>query len=52
MQVEKIFIREKKERKTGEFLYSTTITNSPLIALANQNAGFALDHYLGDTNDR
>ena len=33
MQVEEIFIWEKKnERKTGEFFYSMTITNSPLVA--------------------
>ena len=33
MQVEEKFIWEKKnERKTGEFRYSMTITNSPLVA--------------------
>ena len=47
MQVEEIFLfGEKNERKTGEFCYSMTITNSPLVA--NQNAGFALVHlYIG-----
>ena len=32
MQVEEKFIWEKNERKTGEFRYSMTITNSPLVA--------------------
>ena len=32
MQVEEIFIWGKNERKTGEFRYSMTITNSPLVA--------------------
>ena len=32
MQVEEIFMWEKNERKTGEFCYSVTITNSPLVA--------------------
>ena len=33
MQVEEIFIYlEKNQRKTGEFRYSMTITNSPLVA--------------------
>ena len=47
MQVEEIFLfGEKNERKTDEFCYSMTITNSPLVA--NQNAGFALVHlYIG-----
>ena len=31
MQVNKIFIWEKNETKTGEFRYSMTITNSPLV---------------------
>ena len=31
MQVEEIFIWEKNERKRHEFLYSMTITNSPLV---------------------
>ena len=44
MQVEEIFIWGKNERKTREFRYSMTITIRPLVALANQNAGFALDH--------
>ena len=48
MQVEDIFIWGKKERKTGKFRYSMTITNSPQVT-ANQNAGFALVHLLGDT---
>ena len=40
MQVEERFI-----------CYSMTITNSPLAcSVANQNAGFALVHQLGDTN--
>ena len=33
MQVEDIFIWGKnEERKTGEFCYTMTITNSPLVA--------------------
>ena len=31
MQVNKIFIWEKNDTKTGEFRYSMTITNSPLV---------------------
>ena len=43
MQVKEIFIWGKK-RKKNEFRYSITITISPLVAVANQNAGFALVH--------
>ena len=32
MQVEEIFFGGKNERKTGEFHYSMTITNSPQVA--------------------
>ena len=32
MQVEEIFISGKNDRKTGEFPYSMTIANSPLVA--------------------
>ena len=35
---------EKNDRQTDEFCYSMATSNSPLIALANQNAGFALVH--------
>ena len=32
MHVEEIFIWGKKQQKTGEFRYSMTIANSPLVA--------------------
>ena len=45
MQVEEIFIWGKNERKTGELLIVPS-------SVANQNAGFALVHLLGDTKLR
>ena len=50
MQVEEIFLRGKKQRKTlrisllDDYYYYTPSSE------ANQNAGFALVHYLDDTN--
>ena len=41
MQVEEIFLGEKNQSKT--------LRISP-SSVANQNAGFALVHYLGDSN--
>ena len=32
MQLEEFLIGEKNETKTGEFRYSMTIANSPLVA--------------------
>ena len=43
-----MYLEKENERKTGEFRYSMTISNSP-SSVANQNAEFALVHQLGDT---
>ena len=42
-KLKKYLFGKENERKTGEFRYSMTISNSP-SSVANQNAEFALVH--------
>ena len=49
MQVEEIFLRGKNQRKTLQISLLDDYYYETPSSVANQNAGFALVHYLGDT---
>ena len=52
MQVEEVFIWEKKRKKNWRISPLDDYYYQSSSSVANQNAGFALVHWLGDTYDR